>query len=51
MDAIDEIVDLIGRRGDALHGDEAVARIQHALQSAALADHLPPLRSLLRRPA
>ena len=46
MDAIDEIVELIGRRGDALYGNEGVTQTQHALQSAALAEAegaAPPL--------
>ena len=38
MDAIDEILELIGRRGDALYGDEGVTQTAHALQSAALAE-------------
>ena len=38
MDAIDEIVALIGRAGGALYGREAVTQTQHALQTAALAE-------------
>lgn len=38
MDAIDEIRELIGRRGDALYGNEGVTQTAHALQAAALAE-------------
>jgi len=38
MDAIDEILELIGRRGDALYGNEGVTQTAHAQQSAALAE-------------